>query len=55
MLAMSFAANPIAETREEKTRREQAAIKDPMELHFAKLRETERRKAALAPRQYWDD
>ena len=55
MLAMTFAANPMAETRDEKTRREQAAIKDPMELHFAKLRETERRKAERAPRQYWDD
>jgi len=55
MLAMTFAANPMAETREEKTRREQAQIIDPMELHFAKLRETERRKAERAPRQYWDD
>jgi hypothetical protein len=55
MLAMTFAANPIAETRDEKTRREQAQIKDPMELHFAKLRETERRKAERQPKQYWDD
>jgi hypothetical protein len=54
-LAMSMCANPVAETRDEKTRREQAAIKDPMELHFAKLRETERRKAERQPRAYWED
>lgn len=55
MLCMTFAANPLAETREEKTRREQAAITDPMALHFAKLKETARRKAALQPRNYWED
>ena len=54
-LVMTFAANPIAETREEKTRMEQAQIKDPMELHFAKLRETARRKAAQQPKSYWED
>jgi len=52
-LCYSFAANPIAETRDEKTRREQAAIKDPMELHFARLRETERRKQERQPLNYW--
>lgn len=53
-LAMSFAAFPAGETREEKTLREQAAIQDPMALHFAKLAETERRERARQPKNYWD-
>lgn len=54
MLAMTFAANPVTETRDEKLVREQAAIKDPMELHFAKLRETERRMKLKQSGNYWD-
>jgi hypothetical protein len=54
MLCMTFAANPMAETREELTRREQAAIKDPMELHFARLKETQRREKANQPLNYWE-
>lgn len=53
-LAMSFAAFPAAETRDERTEREQAAIKDPMALHFARLQETERREKAKQPKQYWE-
>lgn len=53
-LAMSFAAFPAAETKDEKLVREQAAIKDPMELHFAKLRETERRAKSKQPGNYWE-
>lgn len=54
MLAMTFAANPMAETRDEKVLREQAAIKDPMALHFARLAETERRMRLKQPMQYWE-
>jgi hypothetical protein len=54
MLCMTFAANPMAETREERTKREQAAIKDPMELHFARLRETQRREKLKQGGNYWD-
>ena len=53
-LAMSFAAFPIAETKDEKLLKEQAAIKDPMALHFAKLAETERRIKAKQPKNWWD-
>ena len=53
-LAMSFAAFPNAETKDEKLLKEQAAIKDPMALHFAKLAETERRIKAKQPKNWWD-
>ena len=53
-LAMTFAANPMAETRDEKVVKEQAAITDPMALHFAKLAETQRRERAKQPKQYWE-
>jgi len=33
---------------------QQAAIKDPMELHFARLRETERRQKMKTPLNYWE-
>jgi hypothetical protein len=54
MLAMTFAANPMAETRDEKLIKEQAAITDPMALHFAKLAETERRMKQKEGRPYWE-
>ena len=54
MLAMTFGANPMAETREEKVVKEQAAITDPMALHFAKLAETERRQKLKEPKSYWE-
>ena len=54
MLAMTFAAWPTAETREERTVKEQAAIKDPMELHFARLRETEKRVKVKQGLPYWE-
>lgn len=53
-LAMTFAANPMAETRDERAKREQAAIKDPMELHFARLRETEKREKERQPLNFWE-
>lgn len=40
--------------REEQIREEQAQIKDPMALHFAKLAETERRIKAKQPQNWWD-
>lgn len=54
MLAMTFAAFPAAETRDEKVVREQAQIRDPLALHFAKLAETERRQKLKQPKNYWD-
>lgn len=53
-LAMSFAASPTRETRDEKLVKEQAAIKDPTELHFARLKETERREKLKQAGNYWD-
>lgn len=53
-LAMSFWAFPAGETRDEKLVREQAQIKDPMALHFAKLAETERRMRLKQGGHYWD-
>jgi hypothetical protein len=52
-LAMTFAGLPTPETRDEKIKRQQAAIKDPLALHFARLAETERRRKAKEPLQYW--
>ena len=54
MLAMTFGANPMAETRAEKVVKEQAQITDPMALHFAKLAETERRQKLKEPKSYWE-
>ncbi len=53
-LAMSFAAYPMAETRDERLIKEQAKITDPMALHFAKLAETERRMKAKEPKNWWE-
>jgi hypothetical protein len=54
MLAMTFGANPTAETYDEKVLREQSQVKDPMELHFMRLRETEKRDKDKQPLQYWE-
>lgn len=54
MLAMTFAAFPAAKTAEEKLIEEQAQIKDPMALHFAKLAETEKRMKKKEARPYWE-
>lgn len=53
-LAMTFAGQPLGETREERVVRQQAAITDPFELHFAKLAETERRIRMKQPLAYWE-
>ena len=53
-LAMSFAGSPLGETRDERVRREQSVIVDPVALHFAKLAETEKRVKMKQPMQYWD-
>lgn len=57
MLAMTFATEPIKKTRDEELAEQIAAIekKDPMEAHFLRLRETERRQQAANPKgNYWD-
>jgi phage terminase large subunit len=46
--------NVAKKPREIALREEQAAIKDPMELHFAKLKETERRMKLKQGANYWD-
>ena len=52
-LAYTFAGQPLGETRDERVQREQAAITDPLALHFAKLAETERRIKMKQPLPYW--
>lgn len=55
MLAMTFAAHPPQETRQEKLRAEMSAMRDPMELFLAKMKETSRRESLKTQRGYWDD
>ena len=52
-LAMTFSVTPIAKTRQEALVEQIAATPDPMERHFMRLRETERKKKAAAPLEYW--
>jgi len=54
MLAMSFGVTPVPKTREEALAEEIAATGDPIEAHFKRLRETERREKAKQPLNYWD-
>jgi hypothetical protein len=56
MLAMTFATVPHAKTHDEQLSEQIAAVeeRDPMEAHFMRLRETERRNRAHKPRNYWD-
>jgi hypothetical protein len=56
MLAMTFATVPHAKTHDEKLSEQIAAVeeRDPMEAHFMRLRETERRNRAHKPRNYWE-
>jgi hypothetical protein len=54
MLAMSFGVTPVPKTREEALAEEIAATGDPIEAHFKRLRETERREKAKQPLNYWE-
>jgi hypothetical protein len=53
MLAMTFAVHPAIQTHDEALIARLAATADPMERHFMRLRETERRKKAEQPLEYW--
>ena len=53
MLAMTFGGTPIPKTREEALREDIQNTPDPLERHFKKLRETERREKANQPLPYW--
>ena len=52
-LAMTFGVTPLPQTRQEALVEKIAATPDPMERHFMRLRETERRKKAAQPLEYW--
>lgn len=54
MLAMTFVSNPAPKTHDERLAEQIEATKDPMEQHFMRLRETERRQQANQPRPYWE-
>ena len=54
MLGMSFASPPAAKTRDELLAEKIAAQPDPMEQHFMRLAETERRQRANQPRAHWE-
>lgn len=54
MLAMSFAIDPTPKTREEALIESIQNTADPMERHFMRLRETERRQKAKQPMAYWE-
>lgn len=53
-LAMSFVATPTGKTHDERLLEQIEACPDPMEQHFMRLRETERRQRANQPKQYWE-
>lgn len=56
MLAMSFSVTPATKTRDEALAEEISALEkhDPMEAHFRRLAETERREKAKRPLQFWE-
>jgi hypothetical protein len=54
MLAMTFGVTPIPKTRDEALAEEIAATTDPMEQHFKRLRETERRQKEKQPLAFWE-
>ena len=56
MLAMTFGVDPIPKTREEALTEEIARMQevDPLEAHFMRVRETERRQKQNAPMAYWE-
>ena len=55
MVAMTFAVEPKKKTRDEELSEsiQEVEKKDPMEAHFMRLRETERRQRANQPLPYW--
>jgi hypothetical protein len=54
MLAMTFGVTPALKTREEALAEEIAATGDPLERHFKRLQETERREKARQPLAFWE-
>lgn len=56
MLAMTFSPTPTPKTREEALAEQLAVLDktDPMEAHFVRLRETDRRQQPKQQRNYWD-
>lgn len=54
MLAMTFIARPEPKTHDERLLEQIEACPDPMEQHFMRLRETERRQKANQPKAYWE-
>lgn len=53
MLAMTFGVTPATKTREEALAEEIEATHNPIERHFKRLTETERREKLKQPLQYW--
>jgi hypothetical protein len=55
MLAMTFGVTPMLKTRDEELAERIAAVQkvDPMEAHFLRVRETERRQKDGQPLDYW--
>jgi hypothetical protein len=45
---------PRGKTRDELLSEEIAATVDPMQVHFKRLAETERRQKAAQPQNWWD-
>lgn len=54
MLGMTFSVQPVAMTRDEILAEEIEATIDPMQKHFKRMAETERRQRANQPRNYWE-
>jgi len=54
MLMMTFGVTPIPKTRQEALEEDIRNTLDPMEKHFKRLRETDRRERARQPLQYWE-
>jgi hypothetical protein len=54
MIAMSLAFTPAAKTREELLQEQISETQDPMEKHWMRLRETERRQNANKPLNFWE-
>jgi len=54
MLAMSFAAPPAMKTHDERLAEKIEATADPMQQHFLRLAETERRRREQQERPWWE-
>jgi hypothetical protein len=56
MLAMTFGVTPTMKTREEALAEQIAAVqqRDPLEAHFMRVTETERRQKAERPLNFWE-